>query len=328
MSGAWDEQAGRVLQGGEITRQEALALLKSSDDELLSVIGAAFELRRRFFGRRVNLHVLMNAKSGACGEDCGFCSQSAVSAAPIEKYPLRTADEIFSGAAEAQGLGAMKYCTVISGRSPTEMDLETICAALRRIKTAFTSLHLCVSAGLLTESEARLLKAAGADRINHNLETSRGFFPRICSTHSYEDRVQTIRTAKAAGLEICCGGLVGLGESLGDRVDLAFALRELGVHSIPVNFFNPRAGTPLADAVRLPAGDALRALAMFRFVNPDTDIRAAGGREACLGSMQVLALYVANSIFTQGYLTTGGQGHSADMAMLERAGFTVGRIEA
>lgn len=323
----WGNLAERVLAGGATNRDEALAILNAPDDEVPALVAAAFELRRRFFGRAVNLHVLMNAKSGHCGEDCGFCSQSAVSSSSIERYSLRGVDEIVEGAVEAHRLGAVKYCTVISGRSPTAADMDTICEALTRIKKMVT-IHLCVSAGILTEPEARRLKQAGADRINHNLETSRAFFPRICTTHTYDERLATLRNAKAAGLEICCGGLVGLGERLEDRVELALALREEGVDSIPVNLFNPRAGTPLSLVPRLSAADGLRALAMFRFVNPSKDIRAAGGREACLGHMQVLALYVANSIFTQGYLTTEGQGHSSDMALLRDAGFTIGRLEA
>lgn len=327
MSRSWDAMSVRVLAGEPLGRDDGLAILGAPDEDLLKLLDAAFSVRQVYFGRDVNLHVLCNAKSGACGEDCTFCSQSAVASSRIEKYPLKNVDDILAGAREAQRLGAVKYCTVISGRAPSERDLETICEALQRIK-AETAIHLCVSVGLLTHERAVRLKEAGADRINHNLETSRSFFPRICTTHQYEDRVETIVAAKAAGLEICSGGLMGMGETAEDRVELALALRELGVHSMPVNFLDPREGTPLANRPRLSPQDCLRALVMFRMINPRTDIRAAGGREALLGPLQVFSLYVANSIFTQGYLTTAGQGYTEDIAMIEAAGFKIGKIEA
>lgn len=322
----WPDCGRRVKAGDVLTRKEALAVLQSSDDELLEVLHAAFLVRRQHFGRDVNLHILRNAQSGDCGENCAFCSQSAVSGAAIERYPLQSVEEIVAGAIEAQRAGAVKYCVVTSGRAPAAETLGTFCEAARRIRRS-GALHLCVSPGLLTAGQARQLAAAGVHRINHNLETSRRHFPALCTTHAYEDRVATVRAVKAAGMEVCCGGILGVGESLEDRVDLAFALRELEVESIPVNFFNPRPGTPLADRPPLGAMDGLRGLAMFRLVNPWRDIRAAGGREACLGSLQALALYAANSIFTNGYLTTPGQGRPADIRMLEDAGFRPAKLE-
>ena len=322
----WNQMAERSLAGG-ISRDDAVAVLRSGDDELLAVLDAAFCVRRRHFGRRVNLHVLMNAKCGLCSENCSFCSQSAVSTADVATYPMHDVDELVAGAREAVKLGAVKYCMVTSGRAPSEEDLAVFCEACRRIKSELR-VHLCVSPGLLNAEQAKRLKAAGADRINHNLETSARFFPTICGTHDYAERVATIKAAQAAGLEICCGGLMGMGETLEDRVELAMALRELRVNSIPVNFLDPRKGTPLEGRARLTPGECLRALAMFRLVNPATDIRAAGGREACIGAMQPLCLFAANSIFTQGYLTTPGQGYSEDMKLLRDAGFEMGAIEA
>ena len=322
----WNEMAERALAGG-VDRGDALAVLRSGDDELLAVMDAAFRVRRRHFGRRVNLHVLMNAKCGSCSENCAFCSQSAVSTAEVESYPMRDVEELVAGAREAVKLGAVKYCMVTSGRGPSEQDLAVFCEACRQIKSELR-VHLCVSPGLLTPDQARRLKTAGADRINHNLETSARFFPSICGTHSHADRVATIRAAQAAGLQICCGGLMGMGETLEDRVELAMTLRDLRVDSIPVNFLDPRRGTPLEGRFRLTPGECLRALAMFRLVNPATDLRAAGGREVCIGAMQPLCLYAANSIFTQGYLTTPGQGYSEDVKLLHDAGFEIGAIEA
>ena len=220
---------------------------------------------------------------------------------------------------------AVRYCVVSSGRTLSNPDLDEICETIHQIK-AEVPIQVCLSMGLLTPDQAAQLKAAGLDRYNHNLETSEQHFPHLCTTHSYADRITTARIAKTAGLELCCGGLLGAAETLEDRVELAFALKAIGADSIPVNFLDPRPGTPFQAYLRIKPGDALRALAMFRFVHPSTEIRMAGGREACLGPMQALALYAANSMFTEGYLTTSGQGYATDMAMLTAAGFEVGEL--
>ena len=318
----WNILSRRILDGAETSREEALAILTASEGELLDVLAAAFALRRRHFGLGVTLHVIRNAQSGICTEDCAYCSQSAVATSDIPRYPLQTVDSLVAGAREARNLGAIRYCMVISARGPADAEIDKVCEAVRRIKSE-SPIQVCTSLGLLTATQAARLKAAGVNRYNHNLETAERMYAQICSTHTYADRVATARTAKQAGLELCSGGLMGLGESLADRVDLAFALRELGVDSIPVNFLDPRPGTRLEGLTRIRPTEALKALAMFRFVNPDREIRIAGGREAVLGAMQVLALYPANSMFTRGYLTTAGQGCEADRAMVEAAGFEV-----
>jgi biotin synthase len=325
---SWSALAGKALTKTGLTREDALAVLRADEDDFMEIIAAAYRLRRKAFGRRVNLHVIQNARSGACSENCGFCSQSAASHADIDRYPLRSVDELVAGARQAAGMGAVKYCVVTSGRAPTGDVVETICEAARLIRAEGLTLSICISLGLATDEQLCRLAEAGVNRYNHNLETARRYFPHICNTHSYDDRLATVRKAKDAGLEICCGGIIGLGETLEDRVDLALALRELGVDSIPVNFFNPRPGTPLESMPPLTALEALRALAMFRLVNPRTDIRAAGGREICLGPLQPLALFAANSIFTEGYLTTPGQGYARDLEMIKGLGFEVGCIEA
>ena len=321
----WNELSKRVLTGRPLSHDEALAIMESSDDELLAVLDAAFTIRRNFFGRGVSIHVIRNAKSGSCSENCSFCSQSAVSGSEIPKYPMQSVEQILEGAREAHKLTAIRYCIVTSGRTPSEKDLEIICEAARLIKRE-VPVQICTSLGLLSKEQAKRLKNAGVDRYNHNLESSERFYSSFCTTHDFSDRVATARTAKAAGLELCSGGLIGMGENLKDRVDLAFALHDLDADSIPVNFLDPRPGTPLEGLPRLTPADCLRALAMFRFVNPDREIRIAGGREACIGSMQVLSLYAANSMFTVGYLTTSGQGYQADMDMIKQAGFTVTEI--
>ena len=318
----WNLVADRVLNGTDLSREEGLAAVRSDDGDLLPLLHAAYRVRARHHGRRVRVNVLENAKSGACPEDCTFCTQSARAGAEIERYPLRSAGEIVEGARRAVEMGASTYCVVTGNSRPSGSDLETVCEAARRIKEALP-IRLCTSLGLLDREQARTLAAAGVDRYNHNLETSERYFPEVCTTHRWQDRVETVRAARDAGLEVCCGGIIGLGESAKDRVDLAFALRELAVESIPVNFLDPRPGTPLANRPRPSPTDCLRGLALFRLANPQAiDVRAAGGRERCLRSLQPLALFAANSIFADGYLTVGGQGLDADLRMIREAGFT------
>lgn len=317
----WRDVAERALRGEGMTREEALRAVRAKDDDLLALLDAAYLVRHHHHGRRVRVQVLENAKSGACAEDCAFCSQSARARSEVTTYPMRSIDELVDGAGRAVEMGAVTYCMVTSMTRPSESDVETMCDATRRIKETWP-VRVCTSLGLLTRELADRLADAGVDRYNHNLETSERFFPEVCTTHAYRDRVETIRAAQAAGMEICCGGILGLGETPEDRVDLAFALRDLGVHSIPVNFLDPRPGTPLEGRPRPTPDDCLRGLALVRLANPKAvDVRAAGGREACLGAMQSLALYAANSLFTAGYLTTGGQGLEADLAMIRDAGF-------
>ena len=321
----WVALSRRVLAGEGIQREEALAILKSDENDILNLLHAAFLLRQHYFGRKVSLHVIRNAKSGGCSEDCSYCSQSSSSKGVVPCYPLQSEEELLQGAKEASEMGAIRYCIVTSGRSPSMEDLNRIASAVCRIKREF-SLSICVSLGILTDAQAAELKAAGVDRYNHNLESSERFFPTICTTHSYAERKATAARVKAAGMELCSGGLMGMGETLEDRVDLALAMRDVKANSIPLNFLDPRPGTGLMNQPRIAAGDVLRTLAMFRFVHPDREIRIAGGREACLGSLQVMALYPANSMFTSGYLTTPGQGYQADRRMLDMAGFEVAEI--
>jgi len=318
----WNALADRVLDGGAVTADEALAALRAPDSELIELLLAAYRLRYQHHRREVRIHVLQNAKSGLCPEDCAFCSQSVVHQSPVPRYRMQTVDELVAGARQAHARGAVKYCMVTSTRGPSDRDLGVICEATRRIKVEL-GIQICASLGLLTDGQAAELAAAGVDRFNHNLESSRRHFPAICSTHDFDDRVATVRRARAAGMEACCGGIMGMGERLEDRVALALELRELEVESIPVNFLDPRPETPLANAERLTPADALRALAMMRLVNPTRDIRVAGGREVTLGWAQPLALLPANSMFINGYLTTPGAGWEADLAMIEAAGFEV-----
>jgi biotin synthase len=317
--------ASKVLEGHQVTRDEARTIIGSNDDELSELLDAAERLRLKAHGRDVTLHVLQNAKSGSCPEDCSFCSQSTKFTTGVDRYRIQSADELVAAARQAYSLGATRYCMVTSTRAPSVRELETVCDATRRIKSEMP-IQICTSLGFLDSDSAEQLAGAGVDRFNHNLETSENHFAKVVTSHKWQDRVDTVKAAKAAGMEACCGGIVGMGEVHEDRLDLAFSLRDLEVESIPVNFLDPREGTPLGESERLSASDCLRTLALMRFVNPERDIRVAGGREKALGDKQGLALKVANSLFTEGYLTTGGQGYQDDLDLIEDAGYRVALI--
>jgi len=315
--------AERALAGEAPSREQALALLGAPDDDLRDILLAAFAVRERHWGRRVKLCMLRSTRSGLCAEDCSYCSQSSVSNADIETYRLLPAETLREGARAAVARGARRYCMVTSGRGPSARDIAYFTAVTRAIKAEFPDLEICVSLGIMNEEQARELKAAGVGWVNHNLNTSARFHSEICTTHTYADRLRTVQAVKRAGLSTCCGGIIGMGEADEDIVDLAFALRELAVDALPVNFLHPIDGTPLAGAGSVTAQKALKALCLFRFTNPATDIRAAGGRERNLGTWQALALYPANSIFIEGYLTTEGLAAEPTHRMVESLGFSV-----
>jgi biotin synthase len=320
----WHDLASHVLGGHSLTADEGLSILQSSDDELLDLLAAAYRVRRRWFGNSVVLNYLINAKSGLCGEDCGYCSQSRVSKAEIPRYHLVTADEILDGARLAAEQNAKTYCAVISGRSPTDEELDTLSQVVSQVKAAH-GLKICFSVGLLSLEQARRLKSAGVDRVNHNLNTSEQFYPQICSTHSYQDRLATLENVRAAGLEICSGGIVGMGEEDADIVELALRLGALEVEAVPVNFLLPIAGIQLPSVPKLNPRHCLKVLALFRMANPRGELRIAAGREVHLGPLQPLGLYAANSIFVGGYLTTGGRPPEEDRRMIEALGFSIAR---
>jgi biotin synthase len=295
-------------------------VVEADDDELLPILHAAFRVRSHHHGRKMRIHVLQNAKSGVCPEDCSFCSQSMEYEAEVDQYGMQQVEELVDNAKEAYDKGAVTYCIVTATRGPVPNEIDVVCEAAERIKDEYP-MDICASLGLLKEGQAERLAEAGVDRYNHNLETSSDYFEEIVSTHDWQDRVDTVKRAKSAGMEACCGGIVGMNEEKDDWVKLAFALRDIGVESVPINFLNPRPGTPMEEADQIEPNDCLKALAMFRLVHPEADVRVAGGREVVLDHMQPLSFYAANSFFTEGYLTTGGQGDSKDYKMIEQAGF-------
>ena len=314
--------ARKALDDQILTRAECHDVLKAPDEDLLPLLHAAFTVRARYFGRTVRLQMLQNAKSGACQEDCHYCSQSAVSTAAIDRYNLVPQSQMIEGARQAAASKAQRYCIVISGRSPLDREIEEIAGAVRAIKRELP-IQICCSLGLMNEAQALRLKASGVDRVNHNLNTSEAFHGSICSTHTFQDRLATIRNARAAGLEICSGGIVGMGEADDDLVDLAMALREVKPDSIPLNTLHPVAGTPLEGCDHLTPQRCLKVLCLFRFVHPRTEIRIAGGREHNLRSLQPLALYPADSVFVNGYLTTPGAPAPEVWGMIRDLGFAI-----
>ncbi|MCI0362028.1 MAG: biotin synthase BioB [Planctomycetaceae bacterium] len=322
----WSDLAGRVLNGHAVTPSEALAILQAPDEELLDILAAAYRIRRRWFSNTVQLYFLMNAKSGLCPEDCHYCSQSKVSEADIPRYNLLSREKLLDGARVAAERGSKTYCIVISARGPSEREIQAVETIVPEIKRQY-DLEVCACLGLLTPDQARRLAACGVNKVNHNLNTSPEFYEQICTTHTYQDRVATLRAVREAGLALCSGGIIGMGERDEDVVRMAMELRELEVESIPLNFLIDIAGTPLASSSRLTPRYCLKALAMFRFVNPASELRIAGGRELHLGSLQPLGLYAANSVFVGDYLTTKGQAPEADYRMIEQMGFVVTRHE-
>ena len=318
----WEALADKALASAELTRDEALSVLSCDDDQLLALLHAAFRVRRAHYGRKVKLNMLVNAKSGICPEDCGYCSQSIVSTADVPKYQMLSRETLVEGAREAWARKAGTYCIVASGRRPSRRELAEVTAAVREIKQELP-LKICACLGLLSDDDAVALKEAGVERYNHNVNTSRDHHASITSTHTYDDRVATVEAVKRAGISPCSGFIAGMGERDEQLVDVAFALRELDADSIPVNFLNAIPGTPLEGRDDLNPRRCLKILALLRLVCPTKEIRVAGGRELNLGSLQPLALYAANSIFIGDYLTTPGQAAESDYRMLADLGFEI-----
>ena len=321
----------RIIAGERIGRAEAIALSQIEGEEnILLLCEAADKVRQACCGNVVDLCSIVNVKSGNCSENCGFCSQSSHHPgqdSPI--YGLKSTEEILAQAKAAEAAGAKRFCLVSQGRgikynSPKSTEFEQILETVSRI-IAETQIKPCCALGEVTPEQAQALAEAGVTRYNHNLEASENFFEQIVTTHSWRDRVQTIQNLKAAGIQACTGGIMGLGESWEDRVDLALALRELEVESVPLNLLNPREGTPLSDRPKIDPYEALKAIAIFRLILPEQILRYAGGREAVMGELQAMGFQAGmNAMLIGHYLTTIGQPPEQDHAMLESLGLTGG----
>ncbi|MFX3623903.1 MAG: biotin synthase BioB [Ectobacillus sp.] len=318
----WKKLAYEVIEGKSITKDQALAILRTPDEDVLEIMNAAYMIRHHYYGKKVKLNMIINTKSGLCPEDCGYCSQSIVSEAPIDKYAWLTKEKIVEGAQEAIRRKAGTYCIVASGRRPTDKEIEHVIGAVKEICET-TDLKICCCLGFLNEDHAKRLAEAGVHRYNHNLNTHVDNYKDICSTHTYDDRVDTVEKAKDAGISPCSGAIFGMGENEEQRVEIAFELNRLDADSIPCNFLVAVQGTPLEGMKQLTPMDCLKILAMMRFVNPTKEIRISGGREVNLRHLQPLGLFAANSIFVGDYLTTAGQEPTADWNMIADLGFEI-----
>lgn len=319
----FDQLATSILEGKPATEDDALAVLRAHDDELLDVVAAAGRLRRAHFGNTVKVNYLVNLKSGLCQENCNYCSQALGSTAPILKYSWLKTDEAMEQAAAGLKGGATRVCMVASGRGPSDRDIDKVTEMVGAIKGENPDVEVCACLGLLKEGQAEKLKDAGVDAYNHNINTAESHHDTIVQTHTYADRVDTVTKAKTAGLSPCSGLIAGLGETDEQLVEALFALRELESDSIPVNFLMPFDGTPYENTWELDPTRCLKILAMARFVCPDREVRIAGGREMHLRSLQGLALHVANSIFLGDYLTSEGQAAETDLELIRDNGFVV-----
>jgi biotin synthase len=311
----------KAINGEGLTYDEGVEFTKTPAKEIFDVLAVSDRVRRRLKGTSINLCSIVNAKSGLCKEDCSFCSQSAHYSTSIKTHSMVEPDVIVSAAENAERAGAKEFSIVTSGTGiGKERDLETLTEALEGMVDR-TGLERCASLGILKRETLERLKKAGLQSYHHNLETSRSFFPNICTTHDYEEDVQTVRTAKELGFFVCCGGIFGLGESWEQRVELAETLRELNIDSVPINFLDPRPGTPFEGIRNLTPIECLMIIALFRFMLPTRDILVCGGREVNLRDLQPLVFAAgANGTMIGDYLTTTGRDPEEDLQMLRDLG--------
>jgi biotin synthase len=311
----------KILSGSSISKEDALNITKISGDDIFDLFISANKIRNHFRGNKVELCSIVNAKSGACPEDCSFCAQSVKSKAEIEVYPLLKKELVIQKAKEAKQSGAKRFSIVTSGRKSSNRDLFAIADMISEIREK--GLLPCASLGLLREKELEILKSAGLGRYHHNLETSERFFPKICSTHSYTDKLKTVDAVKSIGLSICSGGIFGMGETWQDRIDMAFLLKDLYVDSVPINFLIPIKGTALEHRGLLHPFEALKILSLYRLILPQKEIRICGGRMQILNEFNSMVFFAgADSLLTGNYLTTSGRSYKDDLRLIELYGLT------
>jgi biotin synthase len=317
-----------ALAGRELSSEVCQAILADPAVDLMPLLNAAYTVRKARFGHKVQVHILNNAQNGRCPEDCSYCTQAKTSEADIEPYAIKSEEEVLAEAQRAHAAGAFRYCMVFSGRGPSDKRTAQLASYVRKIKETFPGLEVCVSAGLLDDEKAQELADAGLDRLNHNLNTSRDNYGKICSTHTYDDRVNTLLSAKRAGLQTCSGLIVGMGETHEELIEVALTLRSLKAESIPVNFLLPFEGNVLdrplgSGGQALTPAYCLRVLCLFRFTNPEAEVRCAAGREYHLRSLEAMCLYPANSLFLDGYLNGQGAERRRTYQMIRDAGFEI-----
>ena len=306
----------------QLSREDALAILNTPDESLEELVSFAETFRRKYKGNHVSIHILTNARSGNCSQDCAYCAQSCRSKADIDKYKWVADEKLYEDNDFVNEHHLSRHCIGLSGMKFTDAEIEVLAEKIRKMKADGT--HLCCSIGFLTEHQAKVLKDAGLDRINHNLNSSRNYYPNICSTHTFDQRVANIRMLQGLGYEICSGGIIGMGESREDVVDMLMELREIQPEALPINFLLPSPGTPLehADMSVLSTAYCMKVLCLARLLVPKADIRCAAGREVYFKDEENMLLRVVDSIFASGYLTAGGQGIRDTIQAIEAAGFT------
>ncbi len=311
------EIVDRSLNGEQITFEDGLFILNYPDELIGQLIEEVKKIRETVFGNQVEFCSLINAKNGACSEDCSFCAQSSKYPTPINAYPLVSKKELLEGAEKAVSIKANRYCIVTSGRRASEEEVKQIADAVKEIREKYP-IKVCVSLGSIDEKSLKKLKDAGVDRVNHNLETSKRFFPNIVTTHPWEERYETIKNIQKVGLSTCTGGIFGLGETDEDIVDLAMTYRQLKVDSIPLNFLIPIPGTPLENAKKLTPERCLKIISLFKVFNPWSELRLCGGREQNLGKYHDTAMEIANCLMAGGYLTRAGRAPGKDEEMVKK----------
>ena len=306
----------------QLSREDALAILNTPDESLEELISFAETFRRKYKGNHVSIHILTNARSGNCSQDCAYCAQSCRSKADIDKYKWVADEKLYEDNDFVNEHHLSRHCIGLSGMKFTDAEIEVLAEKIRKMKADVA--HLCGSIVFLTEHQAKFLKEAVLDRINHNLNSSRNYYPNICSTHTFDQRVANIRMLQGLGYEICSGGIIGMGESREDVVDMLMELREIQPEALPINFLLPIPGTPLehADMSVLSTAYCMKVLCLARLLVPKADIRCAAGREVYFKGEENMLLRVVDSIFASGYLTAGGQGIRDTIQAIEAAGFT------
>ena len=311
----------KILAGENISKEDALCITGISGPELFELFASANKIRTHFSGNTVGICSIVNAKSGACPEDCSFCAQSSKSKSGIEVYPLLSKELILQKATEAKKSGSERFSIVTSGNRTSEIDLLMIADMISAVRKI--GILPCASLGMLRKSELLILKSAGLDRYHHNLETSKEFFPYVCTTHSFADKLKTMDAVKSAGLSSCSGGIFGMGETWQDRIEMAFLLKELDVNSVPVNFLIPLKGTALEHRNFLHPFEALKIISIFRFILPQKEIRICGGRMQTLGEFNSMVFLAgADSLMIGNYLTTSGRNYEDDFKLIEAYGLT------
>lgn len=311
----------KIIKGGAISKEEARSITEISETDIFSLFASANTIRRYFKGNTIGLCSIVNAKSGACSEDCAFCAQSSRNKTEIETYPLLSKEIIIQKATEAKNSGIKRFSIVTSGRKVSEKNLYKIADMVSEIRNL--GLVPCASLGLLSAEELSILKAAGLERYHHNLETSEGFFSRICTTHTFEDKIRTVEAARSIGLSVCSGGIFGMGETWQDRIDMAFSLRELDIDSVPINFLIPIKGTFMELRKYLHPFEALKIVSLYRFILPQKEVRICGGRVQILGEFNSMVFLAgADGMITGNYLTTLGRSPEDDLRLIKAYGLT------